>query len=253
MPGGGPAGGSASTRGEHLSIRASVITTSSKNLSTPGTRKLLDTISTRAHTPLMAFVDQLDIAPRTKGRAVAAVVFGTARELTAADLALLASERGIKPASLLQIRERHHALARCLAGGMSNSEASVITGYDPSRISILKSDPLFQALVADYATMSAGVTADFVERANVLGLTVMTRLQEAVEADEPLSPSIMLEIGKFAADRSGNGATAKTQNVNVNINLGERLRAARERSNAAMKQIGPAPPEVIDITPRKVG
>lgn len=192
----------------------------------------------------MAFADQLDIAPRTKGRAGKAVAFGTARELTAADLALLASERGIKPTAIAQLRERHHALARCLAGGMTNAEASIITGYDPSRISILKSDPLFQALMQDYKTMSAAVTADFVERTNILALTVVNRLQEAVEADEPLSPATLLEIGKFSADRTGNAPTTKTQNVNVNVQLGDRLRAARERSNALLK--GPAPPDSID-------
>lgn len=196
----------------------------------------------------MAFAEELDIAPRVKGRAVKAVSFGTARELTAADLTLLASERGIKPTVIVQLRERHHALARCLAGGMSNTEASVITGYDPSRISILKSDPLFQALMEDYKSMSAAVTSDFVERTNILALTVVNRLQEAVEADEPLSPATLLEIGKFSADRTGNAPTTKTQNVNVNVNLGDRLRAARERSNAILRESQP----LIEGTARQV-
>lgn len=189
----------------------------------------------------MAFAE-LDIAPRTKGRAVKQVTFGPARELTAADLALLASERGVKPTEIKVLRERHHALARCLAGGMSPAQASVITGYDPSRISVLKADPMFQALIKDYESMSAGVTADFVERSNVLALTVVNRLQETVEDDQTaLSPSVLLEIGKFAADRTGNGPSSKTQNVNVNVNLGDRLRAARERSNALILR---------DVTPR---
>lgn len=184
----------------------------------------------------MAFAEELDIAPRTKGRAVKAVSFGTARELTAADLALLASERGIKPTPIAQLRERHHALARCLASGMSNAEASIITGYDPSRISILKSDPLFGKLVEDYRSMSASVTADFVERTNILALTAVNRMQEALENEEnPPSLAQTLEVAKYAADRTGNAPTTKTQNVNVNVQLGDRLRAARERSNALLK------------------
>jgi hypothetical protein len=188
----------------------------------------------------MAFAEELDIAPRTKGRATKAVSFGTARELSTADLALLASERGVKPTAITQLRERHHALARCLAGGMSNSEASVITGYDPSRISILKSDPLFKALIEDYRTMSAGITADFVERTNILALTAVNRMQEAME-DEANPPSLSqaLEVAKYAADRTGNAPTTKTQNVNVNVNLGDRLRAARERANALLRVEGP--------------
>jgi hypothetical protein len=188
----------------------------------------------------MAFAEELDIAPRTKGRAGKAVSFGTARELSAADLALLASERGVKPTAIVQLRERHHALARCLAGGMSNSEAAIITGYDPSRISILKSDPLFTKLVEDYRTMSSAVTADFVERTNVLALTAVNRMQEALENEEsPPSLAQTLEIAKYAADRTGNAPTTKTQNVNVNVNLGDRLRAARERSNAILRESQP--------------
>lgn len=197
----------------------------------------------------MAFAEELDIAPRTKGRAGKAVSFGTARELSAADLALLASERGVKPTGISQLRERHHALARCLAGGMSNSEASVITGYDPSRISILKADPLFQALVQDYKTMSTAVTADFVERTNVLALTAVNRMQEALENEEtPPSLAQTLEIAKYAADRTGNAPTTKTQNLNVNVNLGDRLRAARERSNAVLRESQ----QLIEGTARQV-
>ena len=192
---------------------------------------------------------ELDIAPRTKGRAVKQVVLEPAGELTPADLALLASERGIKPTPIKMLRERHRALARCIAAGMSNAEASVITGYDTSRISILKNDPSFAALVEDFKTLSAGVQADFVERANVLALAVVDSLIEDLENEEkPLSPATKLEIGKFAADRTGNGPSTKTQNVNVHVNLGDRLRAARERSNAALRE---SQTQLIDVTPKK--
>lgn len=181
----------------------------------------------------MAFTE-LDIAPRTKGRAVKQLSLEAAGELTAADLALLASERGVKPTPIKMLRERHHALARCLSSGMSPAEASIITGYDPSRISVLKADPTFQALVADYSTVAAGVTADFVQRANVLSLTTMNRLQEIVEDDEQvLSPSILLEINKFAADRTGNAPVQKNLNMNVSADLGTKLDAARRRLAAA--------------------
>lgn len=213
----------------------------------------------------MAFAEELDIAPRTKGRSRSPLVITAAGELCPADLALLASERGVKPTELVKLRERHHALARCLASGMSNNEASVITGYDPSRISILKGNPLFQALIEDYKTMSSGVTADFVERTNILALTAVTRMQEAMEDEEsPPSLAQALEVAKYAADRTGNAPTTKTQNVNVNIGFGDRLRAARERSNALILQDSssegsrevtppaavPDPSALLNITPR---
>lgn len=191
----------------------------------------------------MAFAE-LDIPARTKGRAAKPLQLEAAGELTPADLALLASERGIKPTEIKELRERHHALARCLAAGMGNTEASAITGYSPSRISILKDDPTFQALVEDYKSISDGVTADFVQRTQVLSLTTVNRLQEIVENDEvELSPSILLEIGKFAADRTGNAPIQKNVNLNVNADLGNKLDAARRRLAAAQEV------KVIEVQP----
>jgi hypothetical protein len=181
----------------------------------------------------MAFAE-LDIAPRTRGRGAKQVVLESIGELSPADLALLASERGVKPTAIKELRERHHALARCLAAGMSNAEASVITGYSPSRVSILKDDPTFKALVEDYKAMQEGVQADFVTRTQVLSLTVVNRLQEIVEDDETeLSPATLLEIGKFSADRTGNAPVQKNVNLNVNAELGTKLDAARRRLAAA--------------------
>lgn len=185
----------------------------------------------------MAFAEELDIAPRVKGRGRKPISFGPVRELVPADLALLASERGVKPTEIVKLRERHHALARCLASGMSNTQAAEITGYDPSRISILKNNELFRGLIEDYKTMGKAVTADFVERAAILATTAVNRMQEAME-DEANPPSLAqsIEVAKFAADRTGNAPTTKTQNVNVNVGFGDRLRAARERGNAALRE-----------------
>lgn len=181
---------------------------------------------------------ELDIPARNKGRAAKPLVIEPAGELGPADLVLLASERGIKPTEIKVLRERHHALARCLAAGMRPAEASAITGYDPSRISILKSDPTFAALVEDYRTMDANVSADFVQRTQVLSLTVVNRLQEAVEDEETsMSPGTLLEIAKFAADRTGNAPVTKNLNVNVNAELGNKLNAARRRLAEAQDQL----------------
>lgn len=199
---------------------------------------------------VMAFAE-LDIAPRTKGRGTKQLQLEAIGELTPADLALLASERGIKPTEIKELRERHHALARCLAAGLKDVECSAITGYSPSRISILKNDPTFQALVDDYKSIQSGIAADFVTRTQTLSLTVVERLQEAVEdEDTPLSPSVLLEIGKFAADRTGNAPVQKNLNVNVNAELGSKLDAARRRLAAAQPvQITEVPSGATDDPP----
>jgi hypothetical protein len=184
-----------------------------------------------AHSWQMAVVDTLGAdLPRTRGRASRELEVEFVRALGPADLALLASERGSTAPSIKRIRDRHHSLARCLATGMKNSEASLVTGYDPSRISILLRDPTFSALVEDYRRMENGAAADFAERAGVLTLTAVNQLQDALEDEEsPLPVSTVLEIAKFGADRTGHAPVSKNIQVNVNTQLGDRLRAARQR------------------------
>lgn len=176
--------------------------------------------------------EPVSLAPRTRGRATAPVEIELVRELTQGDLALLASEREIPvaPTLIAKLRDRHHSLARVLAQGMSDSEASAITGYDPSRISILKNDPTFKALLMDYRRIEDHLQADFQERTSVLATTAIANMQDALEDDEsPLPVSMVLEIAKFAADRTGHAPVTKTFNVNANVDLGSRMGAARKR------------------------
>ena len=175
-------------------------------------------------------ISELDIEPRGRGRAAKANDVSLVRELEPGDLALLASERGTVSRPIARLRDRLHSLARCLARGMSNAEAAIVTGYDPSRISVLKGDPSFQELLAYYRAEENEALADFTQRATDLTLTAMDSLQEALEDEEnPMSPAMVLEIAKFAADRTGHAPVTKSLNVNVNAELGNRLDAARNR------------------------
>ena len=73
------------------------------------------------------------------------------RDITEADLAIMAVKPlGSMSPALKRITDRHHSLARLLASGVSEGEAAMITGYDVSRVSILKNSPAFQELLALY-------------------------------------------------------------------------------------------------------
>lgn len=173
---------------------------------------------------------ELDIVPRTKGRAAKAATAVFVRDLTPSDLALLASERAVQPPLIKRLRERHHALARCLALGMTDTEALAVTGYDHSRLSILRNDPTFQGLVADYKSLGDARLGDFVDRTVTLSLTAVENLQEMLENEEaPLPASMQLEIAKFAADRTGHAPIQKSVALNANVDLGNKLQAARKR------------------------
>lgn len=179
-------------------------------------------------------LDDFDIEPRTRGRAGLPLIAEVVRELGPADFALLASERGIKPPPLVRLNDRHHSLARCLAKGMAPAEASAVTGYDPSRISILQRDPAFKELVEHYRKVENALFAEFTERATNLSLTAMNKLQELLEDDDaPVSVGTALEIAKFAADRTGHAPVNKSMNVNINADLGARMEAAKRRLDNA--------------------
>ncbi len=164
------------------------------------------------------------------GRAPKALQAEVVRELTTSDLALLSTERGIQPTHVQRITDRHHALARCLASGMSATEAGLCTGYTASRISVLRGDPAFEELIAFYRADRGAEVQDLQQKFTALAKDATTEIQERLELD-PASFGLdhLLDTVKLAADRSGNGPQSKTTNLNVNVNLGDRMKAARER------------------------
>lgn len=164
------------------------------------------------------------------------------RPLERADFALLNADKGTKPPSLVKrLSERHHGLARALAGGMTCAQAAAMTGYASSRVSILQGDPAFQELVEFYRRE---VDAKFVEVHELLaGVTTdaLLELRERLEeTPEKFKVNELLNIAQMGADRTGNGPTSK-QEVNVNVNLANRLEEARKRVAQRM----------IDITPER--
>ncbi|MGH8337366.1 MAG: hypothetical protein ACRETL_11230, partial [Gammaproteobacteria bacterium] len=119
-------------------------------------------------------LDGIDIA-EFRGRRQKAISAVAVRPLQEADLAVLvAGERQPTPTrSIARLRDRHHAIARLLVAGKTNNEVSIMTGMDPGRISVLRSDPTFKQLVEDYRKIETGQEADFVERLQMLGMTAV--------------------------------------------------------------------------------
>lgn len=177
-------------------------------------------------------MNDLNLELHLGGRAAKQLEAEIVRELTQADLALLATERGIKPSHIQRLTDRHHALARCIATGMSAEEAALCTGYTPSRISVLKGDPAFEELVAFYRSDKANLVQDLGDRMASIALDTAAELHERL-SENPASfdvPALLSTLG-LTADRTGFGPKATT--VNVNVNLGDRLKSARERAAQA--------------------
>lgn len=183
----------------------------------------------------------LDLDISLIGRKAKVVSAEVTRELTESDLALLATERGIKPSHITRLSERHHALARSLASGLSVSDACAITGYTPSRVSILKGDPSFEELIAFYQTDKAGLVQDLGDKMRANALEAQSIIADRLEdTPEAIGIDALLDITKIGADRSGFGPASRTTNVHVHMNLADRLKTARQRVGAASQDsVGP--------------
>ena len=167
------------------------------------------------------------------GRATKALDAEAVRELGQSDLALLATERHIQPSHVQRLSSRHHALARCVATGMSAEEASACTGYTSSRISVMKDDPAFAELVSFYQSDKANLVHDLADKMAAIANDTADILHDRLETTpEAFSVNELQEQLKIVADRTGHGPASRNTNVNINVNLGDRLKVARERAQA---------------------
>lgn len=106
---------------------------------------------------------------------LAAVVI---RELTPADVV---KPLGSTTPHVAKLRDPHHALARALASGMKDVEASAVTGYSQSRICLLKQDPSFQGLLEHYRQEVNEVYLDLHKRMSLLAGAILSEIQERFE------------------------------------------------------------------------
>ncbi len=107
------------------------------------------------------------------------------RDIEDADLALMAIQPlGSVPPTLKRITDRHHALARLLATGTPEGEAAMITGYDISRVSILKNSPAFVELLALYQSETKREFTTTLEHMAGVSRDALQVLRERLEENE---------------------------------------------------------------------
>ena len=129
---------------------------------------------------------QLNLVPMSgRGRAKKPVEHEVVRALNPADIQLLSTtELGTAPTELQRITDRHHSLARLLASGTTEWEASLIVGYSAARISTLKNSPAFQELLAIYGKEVDHQFQTSLEHMAGLSRDALLVLRERIE-DEP--------------------------------------------------------------------
>lgn len=176
-------------------------------------------------------------------RVPATQIFLSMDPLTAADIAAMqahvasGNSLGVKAVDIKALRHTHHRLAQMLAVGVDENVAAKLCNYSVSRVSILKADPAFAELLAHYSEEVSDQWADFVGTAANLSMDFLQELQARLdEKPEAFTPTALMEAIKVLADRTGHAPVQKTQNVNINLNMGDKLKAARERANQAELQ-----------------
>ena len=213
----------------------------------------------------------LDLSRRgtTKRVPEAALAFAYVRDLTQADLTLLAEDgRALTvPQRIDALTHRHHLAARMIADGMAHQEVMYATAYSGSYVTKLKADPAFTELVAYYAEQKDAIYLDVHQRLGSLGMSAVDHLQdrldhlkhvgddELADAKAAIQRAIMpngqlVQITQLALDRSlaparlGGGKLGPGGQVDlpgglvVNLNFGE-----------PTPQASPTSRPMVDVTP----
>lgn len=181
----------------------------------------------------------LDLSPAVlRGNAGAPLTVEVVREITPADLHLLATaNRQTKVPELKRISDRHHMLARLLAAGVPDNEAALTCGYEAPRVWILKNSPAFQELLDLYREQVQEHYIGMLDHMAGLGRDALLELRDRLE-DNPEDFSIddLRKILNDMGDRTG-APRKSEQHREVTVNLGDRLEAARERARQARLRV----------------
>lgn len=197
-------------------------------------------------------LDEIDLGSAKGGarrRAGGEVTMTIVRSLTEDDLPMLTEAQPLQatPPGLVKIRQTHHYLAQLLAkGDVNDHEASLITGYAPSRISILRQDPLFKELLESYSANRAAIFIDVMERMKVLGLSTLDELQARLEEEpENFSRRELMEMAKLMLidSKPRDGGQGVTANASIALNV----KFVAPSPQAPMLDVTPASPALLDL------
>lgn len=112
------------------------------------------------------------------------------------------------PNDLKKLREKHHSVARLIAGGMQQRMCAQICGYTESYISVLLNSPAMQELVEMYRIQQNANQQLVVEKLQTVGLQAIEKLTERLEKNE-LNNNDLIQTAKLGLDRSNFGPSSK--------------------------------------------
>lgn len=135
------------------------------------------------------------------------------RDMTLEDVAALADpNRPTLPslASPAQVmRHKHHLLARSIASGASDIQASAETGYAIGTIGTLKKSPAFTELVEYYKGNKEVRMLELAERRAIVGTMVLEEIEERLSDEEVRKRLTMKELRELVGTVIGEGSAVK--------------------------------------------
>lgn len=141
---------------------------------------------------------------------------------------------------LQNIRDVHHIIARLIVSGLTLSEIAAEVGYSIGRVSIIKSSPAMEELIARYRgevhgswKRSNDAVYDNILRAEAMSWRKIVDRLEEDEANNEIPLQTLLKIADSGSDRTGHHR--KSTKENININFAANLEAAIARSTKVIE------------------
>jgi len=179
-----------------------------------------------------------------RGREPVAFEATYSRDLELSDLAKAPAPSQSKPIHTKSLRERHHELAKKLAqGDKTKTQISLETGYSPSRISVLLSDPAFSDLVEHYRGEVKEIFRDTQQRLSDIAKEAADIILERLDENpDQFSVNQLKDLISMAADRTGDGPTSTnkvegTIHVATPDTIAQIKSKVRERQNGKVQKI----------------
>lgn len=116
------------------------------------------------------------------------------------------------PSDLKKVRERHHSVARMIAGGLNQRMVSQLCGYTEGYLSILLNNPAMQELIELYRIQTGAAQAVAIEKLRTVGMKALESLEEDLDAGT-LSKQEKLGLAKLGLDRGELGPSSKSHVV----------------------------------------
>lgn len=140
------------------------------------------------------------------------------------------------PHDLKKLREKHHSVARMIAGGMQQRMVAMISDYSESYLSVLLGSPAMQELVEMYRIQNGTNAQLVIEKLQTVGVTALEKLSERLDKNE-LNNNELLQTAKLGLDRADFGPSSKRHVVNENHSFDhtklKELEAEARRGSAA--------------------